>query len=60
MRPVHRRLLTVGAVASCLAAAAAYPAFTAGASESLGAETAAQGTPVPGRYIVTLKAGAAT
>jgi len=60
LRPVPRRLLKVGTVASCLAAVATCPALTADASESLVAVTAAQGTPVPGRYIVTLKAGAST
>ncbi|MFG1857891.1 S8 family peptidase [Actinomadura geliboluensis] len=59
MRAVHRRLLLAGAVATSLAAAAALPAF-AGDSASLVRVTAAEGTPVPGQYIVTLKPGAST
>lgn len=57
LRVVHRRLLLAGVVASCLGGAAAFPVLAAG-SESLVEVTAAQGTPVPGQYIVTLKAGA--
>ncbi|MFD0539444.1 S8 family serine peptidase [Actinomadura luteofluorescens] len=59
MRVVHRRLLLVGSVAACLGAAAALPVL-ADDSSSLVKVTAAGGTPVPGRYIVTLKTGAST
>ncbi|SNS24828.1 S8 family peptidase [Actinomadura mexicana] len=59
MRTVHRRLLLVGSVAACLGAAAAFPVL-ADDSSSLVKVTAAEGTPVPGRYIVTLKTGAST
>ena len=59
MRAVHRRLLLVGSVAACLGAAAAFPVLADDAS-SLVKVTAAEGTPVPGRYIVTLKSGAST
>jgi subtilisin family serine protease len=59
LRAVHRRLLLVGTVAACLGGAAAFPVL-ADDSESLVKVTAAEGTPVPGRYIVTLKAGAST
>ncbi|WP_433466040.1 S8 family peptidase [Spirillospora sp. CA-128828] len=57
MRAVHRRLLLVGTVATCLGAAAAFPVL-ADDSASLVKVTAAEGTPVPGSYIVTLKSGA--
>ncbi|MEU4821550.1 S8 family peptidase [Actinomadura sp. NPDC023710] len=59
MRAVHRRLLLVGSVAACLGAAAAFPVL-ADDAPSLVKVTAAEGTPVPGRYIVTLKTGAST
>ncbi|MFA1542488.1 S8 family peptidase [Actinomadura monticuli] len=59
MRAVHRRLLLAGAVATCLGAAATLPVL-ADDSSSLVRVTAAQGTPVPGQYIVTLKTGAST
>ncbi|MGI5205211.1 S8 family peptidase [Spirillospora sp. CA-108201] len=59
MRTVHRRLLLVGSVTACLGAAAAFPVL-ADDSSSLVKVTAAAGTPVPGRYIVTLKSGAST
>ncbi|MFB4305373.1 S8 family peptidase [Actinomadura sp. GTD37] len=58
MRAVHRRLLLAGAVATCLGAAATLPVLAD--SASLVQVTAAQGTPVPGQYIVTLKPGAST
>jgi subtilisin family serine protease len=57
LRAVHRRLLLAGTVATCLGAAATYPVLAA-ESASLVQVTAAQGTPVPGQYIVTLKSGA--
>ncbi|MCQ0017327.1 hypothetical protein [Actinomadura madurae] len=57
MRAVHRRLLLVGTVATCLGAAATFPVL-ADDSASLVRVTAAEGTPVPGQYIVTLKSGA--
>lgn len=57
MRAVHRRLLLAGTVATCLGAAAALPVL-ADDSGSLVQVTAAKGTPVPGQYIVTVKAGA--
>lgn len=60
LRAVHRRLLLAGVVAACLGGAAAFPALAAGDSASLVKVTAAEGTPVPGKYIVTLKAGAST
>jgi hypothetical protein len=59
LRAVHRRLLLAGAVATCLGAAATLPVL-ADDSSSLVKVTAAQGTPVPGQYIVTLKPGAST
>ena len=59
MRTVHRRVLVVGATATCLTAAAGVvPAWAAPGTGAPVAVTAAQGTPVPGRYIVTLKRGA--
>ncbi|CND65850.1 peptidase S8 and S53%2C subtilisin%2C kexin%2C sedolisin [Mycobacterium tuberculosis] len=60
MRAVHRRLLLAGAVATSLAAAAVLPVLTGDSSASLVRVTAAEGTPVPGQYIVTLKPGAST
>ncbi|MEU8341977.1 S8 family serine peptidase [Spirillospora sp. NPDC048832] len=60
MRAVHRRLLLAGAVATSLAAAAALPALAGDSDPSLVRVTAAEGTPVPGQYIVTLKPGAST
>ncbi|NKZ03565.1 S8 family peptidase [Actinomadura latina] len=57
MRAVHRRLLLAGAVATCLGAAATLPVL-ADDSSSRVKVTAAEGTPVPGQYIVTLKPGA--
>ncbi|MFC5750373.1 S8 family peptidase [Actinomadura rugatobispora] len=60
MRTVHRRVLVVGAAASCVTAAGVLPASAApGAGEPV-TVTAARGTPLPGRYIVTLKSGAST
>lgn len=59
MRAVHRRLLLVGAVAACVGGAATLPSLAA-PSPSLVQVTAAQGTPVPGQYIVTLEEGAST
>ena len=58
MRAVQRRLLIAGAVATCLGAAAVLPVLAD--DSSLVQVTAAQGTPVPGQYIVTLKHGAST
>ncbi|WP_067451726.1 S8 family peptidase [Actinomadura macra] len=60
MRAVHRRLLLAGAVATCVGGAAALPVLTADSSPSSVQVTAAQGTPLPGRYIVTLKDGASS
>ncbi|WP_242902664.1 S8 family peptidase [Actinomadura terrae] len=60
MRAVHQRLLLVGVVAACAGGAAALPVFADDPSPSLVQVTAAEGTPLPGRYIVTLKAGAST
>ncbi|POM25868.1 Aqualysin-1 precursor [Actinomadura rubteroloni] len=57
MRPTPRRLLVVGSIAACASAAVAVPVLAAG-HDDLVAVTAAQGTPVPGRYIVTLRDGA--
>ncbi|MFF5262149.1 S8 family peptidase [Actinomadura viridis] len=59
MRKTPRRLLIVGAVASCVGAASTLPAFAAPEPE-LVEVTSAKGTPVPGRYIVTLKSGSST
>ncbi|GAA1791532.1 S8 family peptidase [Actinomadura chokoriensis] len=59
MRAVHRRLLLAGAVATSLGAAAALPVL-ADDSAALVRVTAAEGSPVPGQYIVTLKPGAST
>lgn len=58
MRAVHRRLLLAGVVAACVGGAAAFPVLADSSSPSLVKVTAAEGTPVPGRYIVTLKKGA--
>ncbi|KAB2376433.1 MULTISPECIES: S8 family peptidase [Actinomadura] len=58
MRAVHRRLLLTGVVAACVGGAAAFPVLADSSSPSLVKVTAAEGTPVPGRYIVTLKKGA--
>ncbi|MFD0684194.1 S8 family peptidase [Actinomadura fibrosa] len=60
MRAVHRRLLLIGAVAASVGAAATIPVLAADPSPSLVRVTAAEGTPLPGRYIVTLKPGAST
>ncbi|WP_131736892.1 S8 family peptidase [Actinomadura roseirufa] len=60
MRAVHRRLLLVGTVAACVGGAATLPSLAADPSPSLVRVTAAAGTPLPGRYIVTLKHGAST
>ncbi|WP_242883492.1 S8 family peptidase [Actinomadura litoris] len=60
MRAVHRRLLLAGAVVACVGGAAALPVLADDPSPSLVQVTAAEGTPLPGRYIVTLKAGAST
>ncbi|TDD68868.1 S8 family peptidase [Actinomadura rubrisoli] len=60
MRAVHRRLLLVGVVASCVGGAASLPLLASDPSPSLVQVTAAEGTPVPGRYIVTLRDGAST
>ncbi|QKG23132.1 S8 family peptidase [Actinomadura verrucosospora] len=57
MRAVHRRLLFAGVVAACVGGAATLPVL-ADSSPSLVKVTAAEGTPVPGRYIVTMKQGA--
>ncbi|WP_329518763.1 S8 family peptidase [Spirillospora sp. NBC_01491] len=60
MRTVHRRLLTVGAVATCVGAAATLPSLAADPDAALVKVAAAEGTPVPGQYIVTLKDGASS
>ncbi|WP_231336067.1 S8 family peptidase [Actinomadura graeca] len=60
MRAVHRRLLLAGAVATCVGGAAAFPVLAADPSPAPVQVTAAEGTPLPGRYIVTLKDGAST
>ncbi|TYK50897.1 S8 family peptidase [Actinomadura decatromicini] len=57
MRTVHRRLLLIGAVAACVGGAAAFPVLASDGSAAVKV-TAATGKPVPGQYIVTLKAGA--
>jgi subtilisin family serine protease len=51
--------LVAGVVATCVGGAAALPVLTdSSSSHSLVKVTAAEGTPVPGQYIVTLKKGA--
>ncbi|MFC4912377.1 S8 family peptidase [Actinomadura gamaensis] len=58
MRAVPRRLLLAGAIASCVGAAAAIPALASADSKPEPVQvTAAEGTPIAGQYIVTLKAG---
>ncbi|MFI0357133.1 S8 family peptidase [Actinomadura sp. 9N407] len=56
MRPFPRRVLIIGAVAS-MGAAATLPAFAATPQTAPVPVAKAQGTPAPGRYIVTLKTG---
>ncbi|WP_433331816.1 S8 family peptidase [Spirillospora sp. CA-294931] len=58
MRAVPRRLLITGAVATCVGAAATLPLLASEAEAPLVRVTAATGTPLPGRYIVTMKDGA--
>ncbi|MFB4300169.1 S8 family peptidase [Actinomadura sp. NTSP31] len=58
MRAVHRRLLLAGVVAASIGGAAAFPVLADSSSPSLVKVTAAEGTPVPGQYIVTMKNGA--
>jgi subtilisin family serine protease len=58
VRTVHRRFLITGAVAASVGAAAVLPSFASGPDPVLVQVAAAQGKPVPGRYIVTLKQGA--
>ncbi|MDL4813538.1 S8 family peptidase [Actinomadura opuntiae] len=58
MRAVHRRLLLAGVVAASVGGAAALPVLADSSSPSLVKVTAAEGTPVPGQYIVTMKTGA--
>lgn len=60
MRAVHRRLLLIGAVATSVGAAAALPVLADDPGPSLVNVAAAEGTPIPGQYIVTLKDGAST
>ncbi|KAB2348384.1 S8 family peptidase [Actinomadura rudentiformis] len=60
MRAVPRRLLITGSIAACVGAAAAFPVLAADPDEPLVQVTAAEGTPIPGKYIVTLKSGAST
>ncbi|WP_026412768.1 S8 family peptidase [Actinomadura oligospora] len=58
MRPVSRRLLLAGAIASSVGAAAAIPALASADSTPKAVQvTAAEGSPIAGQYIVTLKAG---
>ncbi|MCP2337695.1 S8 family peptidase [Actinomadura rupiterrae] len=58
MRAVPRRLLLAGAIASCVGAAAAIPALASADSKPKPVQvTAAEGTPIAGQYIVTLKDG---
>ncbi|MBO2449051.1 S8 family peptidase [Actinomadura barringtoniae] len=49
-----------GSIAACLGAAAALPVLADGPDPSLVQVTAAEGTPIAGQYIVTLKDGAST
>ncbi|MFI0449398.1 S8 family peptidase [Actinomadura sp. 6N118] len=60
MRAVPRRLLITGSIAACVGAAAAFPVLAADPDDPLVQVTAAEGTPIPGKYIVTLKSGAST
>ncbi|GAA2398051.1 hypothetical protein GCM10010191_00930 [Actinomadura vinacea] len=60
MRTVHRRVLVVGAAATCVGATGTLPAAAAPAAAGPVTVTAARGTPLPGRYIVTLKSGEST
>ncbi|MFG1997798.1 S8 family peptidase [Spirillospora sp. NPDC048911] len=61
MRAVPRRLLITGSIVSCVGAAAAFPVLAADPDPAaLVQVTAAEGTPIPGKYIVTLKDGAST
>jgi subtilisin family serine protease len=60
VRAVHRRLLITGVVAASVGAAATLPSFASGPDPILVQVSAAQGTPAPGRYIVTLKNGASS
>ncbi|MEU5876132.1 S8 family peptidase [Spirillospora sp. NPDC047279] len=60
MRAVPRRLLITGTAAACVAGAAAFPVLAGGSDPALVQVTAAEGTPIPGKYIVTLKDGAST
>ncbi|GAA2620573.1 S8 family peptidase [Actinomadura fulvescens] len=60
MRAVPRRLLITGAVVSCAATAAVFPVLADPDHSALVQVTAAEGTPIPGKYIVTLKDGAST
>ncbi|WP_019632169.1 S8 family peptidase [Actinomadura atramentaria] len=57
MRPTPRRLLIIGSIAAVASTVATVPVLAAG-NDDLVAVTAAQGRPVPGQYIVTMRGGA--